>query len=63
VLLFELFPLFLAVVSVIVVLRLVLVDRAARNDPSERTPHKIQPPRQPGDHEAERGAARPSARG
>jgi hypothetical protein len=63
VLFFEFFPLVLAIISAIVVLRLMFVDREARNNPSERTPHKVAPPRPPGDRDAERGGVRPSARG
>jgi hypothetical protein len=60
VLFFELFPLFLAIASVIIGLRLIIVDRAARSDPAERTPHRVPPPRPPGDPESERGGRRPS---
>jgi hypothetical protein len=63
VLFFEFFPLVLAIVSALVVLRLMFADREARNDPSERTPHRVAPPREPGDRDTERGSMRPSARG
>jgi hypothetical protein len=59
-LLFEFFPAVVALISVIVALRLILVDRGARQDPSEQAPHRVPPPRPPGDAEAERGSRRPS---
>lgn len=62
-LLFEFFPLVLAIVSVIVAFFLIRADRAAREDPAERAPRKVLPPRVPGDPRDERGSARPSARG
>ena len=62
-LLFELFPLFIAVVSVIVGVWLVMADRAARNDPAEQEPHRVPPPRPPGNADEERGGRRPSMMG
>jgi hypothetical protein len=60
VLLFELFPLFMALLSVLVGLWLVMADRAARQDPTERMPRKVPPPRPPGDRDKGRGGRRPS---
>lgn len=59
-LLFEFFPAFVAIVSLIVALRLALIDRSARQDPTERALHRVPPPREPGDAERERGSRRPS---
>jgi hypothetical protein len=63
VLFFEFFPLVLAIFSVIVGFWLYMADRDARNDPSERTPHRVPPPRPPGDTADERGSRRPSMLG
>jgi hypothetical protein len=60
VLFFEFFPLFIAIVSVLVACRLYVVDRSARSDPSEHTPHRVPPPRPAGDPSVERGSRRPS---
>ena len=62
-LLFELFPLFIAVVSLIVGVWLVMADRAARKNPDEQQPHRVPPPRPPGNEDEERGSRRPSMLG
>jgi len=59
-LLFELFPLFMALVTVVVGVWLVMVDRAAREDPAEKMPHKVPPPRPPGKDDHKGGSRRPS---
>jgi hypothetical protein len=60
VLFFEFFPLFMAVVSVLVALRLIIADRKARSNPREQVRRRVPPPRRSANPGAERGGRRPS---
>jgi hypothetical protein len=63
VLLFEFFPLFVAVVGAIVCVRLVIADRRARRNPTPGDGlRRVKPSRTPGSREDERGSPRPSMR-
>lgn len=57
---FEFFPMFVALVSAVVVIWLFIANRTAQNDPNEPRLHKVEPPREPGATDEERGARRPS---
>jgi len=60
VLFFEFFPLFMAIVSVLVGVRLYVANREAKGDPTDTGPRRVPPPRQAGSPEEERGSRRPS---
>jgi hypothetical protein len=60
VLLFEFFPAFMALVSLVVGGWLYVANRRAAQDPREKGIRRIPPPRTPGTAEEERGSRRPS---